>query len=283
MENKKCKKNNLESVAILSDFDGTLRDDSGNIPERNIKAIEHLKSCGGYFALASGRAEFVLDTIAPSVKTLVNYPCILSNGSYLYDYSTDTRIRECFVSEEKLRQMLYDVRDIAPEVAIRMIRGTNYITPDKNEEILKQIELGYMQNVEFYTYDTIPTDRINKINICSSPDNIKKIRNMLEEKYSDEFDLNMSWRSILEIQAKNVSKGTMLEYVKEELKRTKRNIRIYAVGDYENDLEMMRRADYACCPSNALEVVKEYCNIHLCSNNDGAIADLIEKIEKGLA
>ncbi len=276
-------KKDLSNILIVSDFDGTLRGDSMIIPDRNKIAIERFKKEGGLFMVASGRAEFVLDVIEPSVMTLVNTPCILSNGSYLFDYATRERKNEKCVPEEKIREMLFLIRDIAPEAGVRIVRGSEYLTPDENEEIKIQIARGFMENIRVYTYETIPTDKINKITVCVSEEKVQRIRQEIENRYSDMVDLNLSWKTVLEIQAKNVSKGSLLDIVRKNYKEKGRELKIYAVGDYENDLDMMKKADYACCPSNSLDVVKEFCTIHLCSNNEGAIADLIEKIENNLA
>lgn len=276
-------KTDFSNVLILSDFDGTLRSDSGSIPQRNIDKIEYFKNNGGTFIVASGRAEFVLDVIAPNVRDIVNAPCILSNGSYLYDYKTGERFYEKCVPADNIREILYLIRDIASEAGIRIVRGTEYLTPDANEEIEEQIKRGFMENVKVYTYDTIPVDKINKITICCAEEKLTKIREMVEERYSDTLDLVMSWKTVLEIQAKNVSKGALLDIIRENNKNARKDITIYAIGDYENDLDMLKRADVSCCPSNSLDIVKEFCKVHLCSNNDGAIADLIEKIENNLA
>ncbi|MBE6718019.1 MAG: HAD-IIB family hydrolase [Ruminococcaceae bacterium] len=272
----------FSDILIVSDFDGTLRGDDGNISEKNISAIKRFTSHGGSFMIASGRAEFVLDSVSPIAKTLVNVPCILSNGSYLYDYKDNKRYFEKCLPSDNIREVLYTVRDIASDAGIRIVRGYEYLTPDENEEIKKQIATGFMENVKIYTFEDIPVDNINKITICVNAEKASEIRSVLEEKYSSLFEIYKSWKTVLEIQAKGVSKGAMLDYVKDSYIKNGKKIKIYAVGDYENDIDMMKRADFACCLSNSLDIVKKICSIHLCSNNEGAIADLINKIENCL-
>ena len=276
-ENKK-----FEGIIIVSDFDGTLRADTNIIPQRNIDAIEFFKANGGIFTVASGRAEFVLDVIEPKVKELVNGPCIFSNGSYLYDYSTGEKFKEKCIPEDNIREILYLIKDIAPEVAIRIVRFGQYITPDDNDEIKLQIKRGFMENVVAYTYETVPVDNINKITICGSHENVVKIRLAIEKAYSENVNMTFSWKSVLEIQEKNVSKASLLNEIRNKYTINGKKPIIYAVGDYENDIEMLKSADFSCCPSNAQENVKQVCKIHLCSNNEGALADLIEKIENNL-
>ena len=50
------------------------------------------------------------------------------------------------------------------------------------------------------------------------------------------------------------------------------------IGKFDNDLEMLKAADISVCPSNAKQSVKDICDHCLCSNNEGLIADVIEKI-----
>ena len=41
---------------------------------------------------------------------------------------------------------------------------------------------------------------------------------------------------------------------------------------------MLKSADIAVCPSNALESVKRICDFCLCDHDEGLIADIAEKI-----
>ena len=48
-----------------------------------------------------------------------------------------------------------------------------------------------------------------------------------------------------------------------------------------DDIPMLKAADVATCPANAMEEVKELCDLVLCPCDEGVIADVIEAIEDG--
>ena len=51
------------------------------------------------------------------------------------------------------------------------------------------------------------------------------------------------------------------------------------IGDYENDLSLLAHADIAVAVENAIEPVKLQADMIVASNKEGAIKDLIEKLE----
>ena len=57
---------------------------------------------------------------------------------------------------------------------------------------------------------------------------------------------------------------------------------LYTVGDYENDIEMHELADVSVCPANAIDSVKAICDIELCDNDSGVIAELIEMLDSNM-
>lgn len=272
----------FDDVMIVADFDGTLRGSDSTVPENNINAIKRFTDLGGTFIVASGRAGFVLDVAEPRVKEIVNAPCIYTNGSYFYNYQTGERSHEKFVSEGIVHNIMCTVKELDKEVGIRVVRGDEYLTPEVNEEIKRQIAAGYMQNVKVYNFETLPVDKVNKLTVCSNQNLILGIKIALEKEYSQHVDLFLSAKSLIDIQPKKVSKGSAIEQIRADYIKKGITKKIYAVGDYENDLDMLRAADVSCCPSNSLQAVIDFCDVHLCSNDDGCIADLINKIEKGL-
>ena len=83
----------------------------------------------------------------------------------------------------------------------------------------------------------------------------------------------------LEMVDHTVSKGVGIRQALAAAGLEKRTL--VCIGDYFNDESMLRQADIAACPSNAAQGIQEICQLITCSNNDGAVADLIEQL--GLA
>ena len=53
-----------------------------------------------------------------------------------------------------------------------------------------------------------------------------------------------------------------------------------AAGDFMNDLAMIQSADLGAAVANAQPLVREAADIVLCDNNSGAMAELIDYIER---
>ena len=80
----------------------------------------------------------------------------------------------------------------------------------------------------------------------------------------------------LECVAKGVSKGTALSDVRARCENVQK---ILAVGDYENDLEMIRLADVGGAPGNAIEAVKRAADVVVAAdNNHSAVARFLEQV-----
>ena len=75
----------FDGITLISDIDGTLFSSPGTIPQANVEAAEYFMANGGRFAVATGRSQV---SIAKNFdKFRVNTPCIVLNGTGLYDYS----------------------------------------------------------------------------------------------------------------------------------------------------------------------------------------------------
>ena len=102
----------------------------------------------------------------------------------------------------------------------------------------------------------------------------------LMQNFPDVFEYNRSRPTTLELQMKGTNKASLLPAYRDFLAKNGENRRVYMCGDYENDEVMLRAADVAVCPANALPSIKAICNHCFCSNDDGVIADLIQYLDR---
>ena len=109
-----------------------------------------------------------------------------------------------------------------------------------------------------------------------------KVSRKSVEKEFPMYDYTRSYIWLTELMPKGISKATQLKFIMSEARKTNPNAKLYCVGDFDNDADMLRVADVAMCPENATDEIKKLCSVRLCHAKDGAIADAIEKIEAGL-
>lgn len=109
----------------------------------------------------------------------------------------------------------------------------------------------------------------------------KEVLDKYEPIYRREYDSGFCVRSgdkYLDIVSGGVSKGKGVLYLAELYGIQPE--KIITVGDNMNDIDMIETAGIGVAVSNAEDKVKEAADIQVCSNNEGAIADILEKIIK---
>ena len=74
-----------------------------------------------------------------------------------------------------------------------------------------------------------------------------------------------------------MNKGSALRNIVEYLPDVER---VFAIGDSYNDESMLQEAQISFAPANAGPEVLQNVNITVSSNNDRAVADMIEYLEK---
>ena len=73
----------FSDVLLTADFDRTLTDTEGKIPQRNLDAIEYFMANGGTFTVNTGRSLPMTKVFRDIVP--VSAPLLLYNGSAAYD------------------------------------------------------------------------------------------------------------------------------------------------------------------------------------------------------
>ncbi len=249
---------------IITDLDATFGSPVTGPAPRNVEAVKYFTENGGIFTVASGRVPSAM-SMWQEVKAIVNAPTILCNGGFCYDFSKNSLTDEVLLNKGKAIEIVRTVLSDYPEISMRCCLGAveNRLAGD---EIL--------ENFESWT----------RVSFDGEKEVLDRLRAYLEPIYGGDFVFMKACDVILEFQAPTATKGQAIARLKARLKaegHISDSVTVYAVGDFENDLDMLSHADIPCCPENAIDSVKAASKLHLCHYTEGAIADLIYRIENG--
>ena len=122
----------FHNILLFSDVDGTIAWSSEYINPKNFDAIRYFINHGGHFAFSSGRNHKDIFHILPNLKELVNMPCILCNGSYLYDANTGDILNPQYLDSTHAVKLLREVNHDFPDVGFRVTVRGGFLVPSGN-------------------------------------------------------------------------------------------------------------------------------------------------------
>ena len=270
----------FENMIIASDLDGTFLSKSSGEVARNVEKIKYFTEHGGLFTFSTGRIYPHVLAAAPNAREYVNCPMVTCNGMCLYDVRAGESKKETLFDSAVLAELVEVLYARYPDTAYRGITRDGVVTfQPENAYIKREMKMmkGKTYVIDRASWADYP---YHKLTLRDTPETLAEIRALLCEKYRDTFNIFASEDTILEVQPKGVSKATLLLELRDMLSEGGERKTLYAVGDYENDTEMLLAADVAVCPANAMDKIKDICDLCLCDNDTGVIADLIEHIDK---
>lgn len=268
----------IGKIILLSDMDGTLLTSKKTISGADRAAVEKFIAMGGKFTVATGRTVQSFEQYRSMIP--LHMPVIMYNGGGIYDYSKEKLLYSSPLPEIS-REMSMELMRLMPDIGGEVLtdKGT-YVFSNTEYQQLHTRLCGITP--EYMSLPEIPEGGWLKVLFALAPEDIPHLQLLTEQLgYTGEVDFVRSSDIFLEMLPKGVSKGSALtEYRKLE---GMEDFTFVAVGDFDNDLEMIQAADIGACPANAEESVKNAADIVLTRTNDeGAVAELIQRITDNL-
>jgi Cof subfamily protein (haloacid dehalogenase superfamily) len=271
--------NSYKNFFLISDLDGTLINSKQEISKKNLNAIEYFIKCGGTFAVATGRTS---QNVRPHIKKLtLNGPCILYNGSAIYDFKQDKFLKTEFMKKNLLNEYIIFCMKTFKNMVVEIVTSKMMyiITPEENVD---PYVLSEKQVFERTTLDEVSKMSWIKVMLNDTHQNLLKAQQVLIDfGLTNQLDSVFSHEHYYELLKKDISKGSALTSIK-QLPQYKNKI-IVAVGDYDNDIEMIKAADVGVAVDNAREVVKQAADKITVNNDQDAIYDIIYNIIPSLS
>lgn len=260
---------------IISDFDGTLYRSDKQISKNTIETVARYVKDGGAFAVSSGRA---LPSILPIVKEMGLKGVVAAyNGAVIADITTgelldcntmsvESGVEICRAFEERgLHTHVY-----LPEEYYATARN-EYLA--RYEAVVKVKAIIPNETLSVF----VERNKLQAIKILAvlEPEKRDGYIAELSRLFGDKYYVTSGSKNLIEISSKTRSKGTAVKFIADyygvPVAKT------VAVGDALNDLPMLQTAGVGLAVKNAEKSLLENAENFPYSNDEDAVAKIIEK------
>ena len=267
----------FKGLLFCTDLDGTLLPTDGHeVSKGNMDAIRYFQAEGGLFTFVTGRMPFFAKEIYEMIQPNAPFGCI--NGGGIYDHRAQSYAWTQTLSHKAVKLVDYAVQNV-PGIGVQLNTFDKVYFCRENSAMERFRRITGMPNRTANYFDV--TDPIAKIVFGDEDEeHINAVRDLLNaHPMAKDFDFVRSELTLYEILPKGISKGTVLAKLAELLGVDPR--RTIAVGDYNNDVSMIRAAGLGIAVANACEEAKQAAKHITVSNDEDAIAKIIEDLDCG--
>ena len=253
---------NFNGFLICTDIDGTLYNSERVLSEGNRAAIARYTAAGGLFTVATGRTPHELETVD---RGILSAPVIASSGSMLLDHKTYTVLEDEPFAEDGI--------EILREIWAEYPCVTGLLAEDNHT--LPQIFRENGDSVE-ELLGAFPNAWHKAIFLTENAESRERLERELNNRYGDRYVFDSAWYRSVEMHKGD--KATGVERLRRRLGERARVV--ICVGDHTNDIPMLRAANIGCAVANALDVTKSAADRVIVSNDEDALAYIINHAQE---
>ena len=263
----------FDGMLFCTDLDGTLYRSDKTVSEENLEAIAYFKSEGGIFTFITGRPPISAKDIWNLIKPNAPYGCF--NGAGIYDQRTKSFLWRMTLPKEVMDLVAY-VDEHMPDIGIQL-NAEQQIYSNKDNPAMMDLRRAQKLPEVFCHYTDVQEPVVKVIFAHRDGARIEALQDVLNRyPKAKDYDYIRSEHSLYEVLPKGVSKGVALEKMAQLLGVDMR--KTIAVGDYENDVSMIRRAGIGIAVANACPAAKAAADHITVDNDSHAIARIIREL-----
>ncbi len=266
----------FEGLLICTDLDGTLFKNDKTISKENLDAIEYFKNEGGYFTFITGRMPFFSHDAFNTINPNCPFGCI--NGGGIYDHRKMEYVWKMPISPDALEIAKY-IHQKMDCIGIQISSFDEIFFTKDNEATQWFRGITGVPHLKC-SYDEVPLPIAKIIFADTDDDNITKLEKVLSShSEAHKYDFVRSEEYLYEMLPKGSNKGIAIKKLSEilniDIKKT------IAIGDYYNDVQMLKTAGLGVAVANATDEAKAAADRITVSNEDNAIAKIISELDEG--
>lgn len=264
----------FQGYVLVSDIDGTLVNHEWNITAENKEAIAYFQREGGKFTIATGRIPGRVKRVAEQVR--IDLPIICYNGACIYDLQTGETMWQHLL-EGNVTAIADEIPKRVENVGIQIYANHKIYMAGRNSEIASVTFLD--ENViQVADYKTVPKPWA-KLMFIVRKDKMHLVREAVaQSENKGDFAYMQSSPEYYEVLHPLTSKGNALENLArmQNLDMDK----IIAVGDNENDVDMVKKAGFGFMTRDAEKIYQKAADFICGSCEKDSIASVVRKMEK---
>lgn len=265
----------FDGILFVTDLDGTLLNDDKKISKENKQAIKYFEDEGGLFTFITGRIPFGTRMILEQFVPKIPFGCM--NGGGIYDYS-EKKLLWCKTLPKSAFEIVEFVDKNFPDMGIELTSAERSFFHRKNVYTEEHRLMELFDDIKCH-YSEIKEDIVKIIFIDEASKMPALISAIQKHPKFSEFYFVASDPKYYELLPKDSNKGNLLikmaELLGVDIKRT------ISVGDNDNDVLMLKTAGVGFAVSNASDKAKQAADFITVSNEEHAIAKIIDDLEKG--
>ncbi|KEG01315.1 haloacid dehalogenase-like hydrolase, putative [Plasmodium vinckei vinckei] len=261
-------KNNVK--IIFTDLDGTLLNDDHKPSKLNIESLVKAQNKGIKVVIATGRPIFSVNAVIGEYIKKYNlsyFPGIYLNGCISYGANGEGIIDKYI--DDKLVMDIYNFskkNNFVDRIVCYSVKETHVF--GMNEYINEYMTLESILP-DIIDEERLKNTRLYKILICLNEQNLQSVLKMYQDEFSDRIRVANTFRTYVEVFHHDTNK---FEGVKALCKHFGISLNdALAIGDAENDIEMLRGVGTSIAVQNAASEIKACAKYVAPSNNDDAV------------
>mmetsp|Transcript_5631 Transcript_5631/g.20492 ORF Transcript_5631/g.20492 Transcript_5631/m.20492 type:complete len:320 (-) Transcript_5631:1966-2925(-) len=258
---------------IATDVDGTLLNSEHCLTDRTVRAVRRARELGVKVVLATGKARGPWAAeVLPALE--LSEPGVFLQG--LCTYSGDGKVlHQTVLGPNVVKQAAVYARSLG--VTLTAYCGERILCEATNEQTDRL--LPYKEPVpegvgplDMYA-EAVET---HKVIFMAPEEQITELRPEIEARFGSVASITKALPGMLELLPLGASKGQGVKRLLRELGVDA--AKVLAIGDGENDIEMLQLAGVSVAMGNAKDIVKQVATYTTSSNDDDGFAKAIERL-----
>lgn len=265
----------LDQILVVSDIDNTLLQADIGMPSCNAAMVRLFCELGGHFTVASGRNLESVLRVTDHIP--LSAPAILQGGSLVYDLKSGEIISGHTLDKVSARAALRDVLTEFPDIGVEIMSDNGRIyAVNMNEQLCRHAAQEHISYVVSRLED-VPGGWY-KVLFAGSPAEIGAVREFAKTRSYENVYFLLTNSYYYEIMPQGVDKGVALKELAAHLGIPLGQV--YAIGDYYNDIELLKASGHAVAVGNAVSEVKMLSEQTVLPCMDGGVAQFLYQLIK---